>query len=86
MPEEGRQHDFTIGHAGALSNNFPRPDLKDIGSVKPPGSSHEEIIERLGKMESKIDDIGNALELIFGSAVLVNGRFVNLNIAPSVTP
>ena len=46
------------------------------------GPQPDKLDQRLDILEEKVDRILNAIQLVFGDHVLVNGRFVNLNNPP----
>jgi hypothetical protein len=55
-----------------------------VTTVRGLPSPEPTIEERLARLEEKIDDLHRKLDLIFGNAVLVNGRFLDLAEIPGV--
>jgi hypothetical protein len=69
---------LTEANVGALKEAF----AEKIAAVNPDAklNVYEEasVQERLSVLENKVDSIANKLVLIFGDAVLLNGRFVSV--------
>jgi len=65
-------------NVGALKEHF----AAQIAPINPDAklNVYEQVSvqERLGVLEGKIDSLVNKLSLIFGDAVLLDGRFVNI--------
>lgn len=79
---------LTPGNVGALRETFDEQIKKEnpLATMTAGPSEkilrlteHKKISERLGVLEEKLDSVLNKLANIFGDAVLVDGRWVNVS-------
>lgn len=55
------------------------PDIRSrLFGIPEEDHNHVEILEKLNRLEDKLDALTRKIELIFGDSVLINGRFESI--------